>query len=80
MKKILILLNLVFMSVLIIGCSEQAEEQNSQMANPASVYCEEQGGVLEIRTAVSGSQLGYCTLPGGVECEEWAYYRGEYPA
>lgn len=80
MRKIILLLSLVLMSCLIIGCAKQTEEQNSQMANPASVYCEEQGGVLEIRTAVGGSQLGYCTLPGGVECEEWAYYRGECPA
>jgi putative hemolysin len=47
------------------------------MPNPASVYCEEQGGQLEIRTAEDGSQTGYCIFPDGSECEEWAFFRGE---
>ncbi|MBN2459286.1 DUF333 domain-containing protein [Candidatus Woesearchaeota archaeon] len=48
------------------------------MPNPASVYCEEQGGTLDIRDEAEG-QVGYCILPSGVECEEWAYFRGECP-
>ncbi len=47
------------------------------MANPASVYCEEQGYRLELRTAADGSQSGVCIFPDGSECEEWAYFRGE---
>ncbi len=47
------------------------------MPNPASVYCEEQGGQLEIRTAADGGQFGVCTFADGSECEEWAFYRGE---
>jgi len=47
------------------------------MANPASVYCEEQGGRLEIRTDDSGGQAGYCIFADGSECEEWAFFRGE---
>ncbi len=47
------------------------------MANPASVYCEEQGGKVVIRTAADGSQSGACVFPDGSECEEWAYFRGE---
>ena len=47
------------------------------MANPASVYCEEQGYRVEIRTAADGSQTGYCIFPDGSECDEWAYFRGE---
>ncbi|NYZ74395.1 DUF333 domain-containing protein [Candidatus Micrarchaeota archaeon] len=46
------------------------------MANPASVYCEDNGGTLEIREGEDG-QYGVCKLPGGVECEEWAFFRGE---
>jgi len=49
------------------------------MANPASVYCEQQGNKLEIRTAADGSQSGVCIFPDGSECEEWAYFRGECP-
>ena len=47
------------------------------MPNPASVYCEQQGNKLEIRTAADGSQSGYCIFPDGSECDEWAYFRGE---
>jgi putative hemolysin len=47
------------------------------LANPASVYCEEQGGRVEIRTAADGSQSGACIFPDGSECDEWAFYRGE---
>src|SRR5512143_3680197 len=47
------------------------------MPNPASVFCEEGGYKLEIRTAADGSQSGYCIFPDGSECDEWAYFRGE---
>jgi putative hemolysin len=45
--------------------------------NPASVYCEQTGNKLEIRTAADGSQNGICVFPDGSTCDEWAYYRGE---
>ena len=47
------------------------------MPNPASVYCEQNGNKLEIRTAADGSQSGICVFPDGSTCDEWAYYRGE---
>jgi len=47
------------------------------LANPAAVYCQEQGYRSEIRTAADGSQAGVCILPDGSECDEWAYFRGE---
>lgn len=49
------------------------------MANPASVFCQEQGGESKIVTAADGSQSGVCVLPYGIECDEWAYFRGECP-
>ncbi|MBN1304421.1 MAG: DUF333 domain-containing protein [Anaerolineales bacterium] len=47
------------------------------LANPASVYCQEQGGRPEIINAADGSQTGVCYFPDGSSCEEWAYFRGE---
>ena len=47
------------------------------MPNPASVYCEQNGNKLEIRTAADSSQNGVCVFPDGSTCDEWAYYRGE---
>lgn len=49
----------------------------SKLPNPASVYCQSQGGRLEIRIAEDGSQTGVCIFADGSECEEWAYFRGE---
>lgn len=45
------------------------------MANPASVYCVQQGGKSEIRKHQDDSEYGVCILPDGKEVEEWAYYR-----
>ena len=50
---------------------------NTTIANPAAVFCEENGGISEIRTAPDGSQSGACVFPNGSECDEWAYFRGE---
>jgi putative hemolysin len=47
------------------------------MPNPASVYCEQNGNKLEIRTAADGGQSGICVFPDGSTCDEWAYFRGE---
>lgn len=57
--------------------STSTEPPQANMPNPASVYCEQQGNRLEIRTASDGSQSGVCVFPDGSECDEWAYFRGE---
>ncbi len=68
---------------LISGCASLPAENttnnntNTSIANPASVYCVEQGYNNTIRNNPDGSQTGYCIFPDGKECEEWAYYRGE---
>ncbi|WP_367888825.1 putative hemolysin [Halomonas caseinilytica] len=49
------------------------------MANPASVYCEEQGGTLEIKQNADG-QYGMCALPDGTQIEEWDLYRRDHPS
>jgi len=45
------------------------------MPNPASAYCEQLGGRLDV-VAEPGGQTGYCHLPNGAVVEEWALYRG----
>lgn len=57
--------------------TEKVDENKVGLANPASVYCEENEGTLEIRENADGSQTGYCKFDDGSECEEWAYMRGE---
>ncbi len=51
----------------------------AQLANPASVYCLEQGGMLTIEKLPNGGEYGVCTFPDGRACEEWAMFRGECP-
>ncbi|WP_020559404.1 putative hemolysin [Thiofilum flexile] len=45
------------------------------MGNPASINCLEKGGKLKVI-----GEVGYCQLPNGARCEEWALFRGECPA
>lgn len=44
------------------------------MANPASVYCEKQGGKSIIVKGSKG-EYGVCQLKDGTTIEEWEYYR-----
>jgi putative hemolysin len=77
MKKIIVAIMLIAL-VFLIGCTAK-KETNTQIANPASVFCEQEGGTLKIVDQENG-QVGMCTLKDGTICEEWAYYRGECPA
>ena len=56
---------------------EETEEDVVGIANPASTYCEEQGGILELRTDDEGNVTGVCIFKDGSECEEWAFFNGE---
>jgi len=58
-------------------CGSGASTGGSQIANPASVFCGEKGGKVDVRTAADGSQQGFCVFADGTECDEWAYYRSE---
>lgn len=72
--------NMIWMSLMVVGLAGCATH-NSQstvpkvgMANPASQYCVDQGGKLEIRNETNG-QVGYCHLANGRVVEEWALFR-----
>ena len=47
--------------------------------NPASEFCVEQGGTVEI-VDEEGGQVGYCNLPDGSRVEEWEYMRSQTEA
>jgi putative hemolysin len=66
--------------VLLLGLgisSACAATSPAGLPNPASVFCEQNGGRLEIRTGADGGQSGACVFPDGSECDEWADFRGE---
>jgi len=57
-------------------CAPGDSLEDAGLANPASVYCEEQGGTLDMREGEDGT-TGYCVFDDGSECDEWAFFRGE---
>ena len=59
--------------------TEETAELVVGMANPASVYCEEQGGTITIVKDEEWNEYGMCKLADGTEVEEWEYYRTNHP-
>lgn len=64
--------------VALAGCGSDDPEPPSdtdvEIANPASVFCVEQGGQVEIVEG-EGGQQGICVLPDGTRVDEWEFYR-----
>ncbi len=91
MKRTLISAILLFAVAAIAACSGNAAPTAAPatstpmvqattapgIANPASVFCEKNGGRLEFRQDAQNGTTGICVLADKSECEEWAYYRGE---
>ncbi len=83
----LLILSIFFAVLILQGCTEKESDDDKRrdanvdgqagMPNPASVYCEEHQGRLEIREDAEGNETGFCVFANGNACEEWAYYRGE---
>ncbi len=46
------------------------------LANPAAVACVQAGGRTQIERSAAGER-GICLLPGGLRCDEWAWFRKE---
>ena len=79
MKTKLLFVMVFCVSLFFSACSPQIDTPTSQadMPNPASVFCEENGGTLELRSDASGAVQGVCVFPDGSECDEWAYFHAE---
>jgi putative hemolysin len=79
MSRKSLLLSVLFGSLLVASCGRAGDDptQEAGLPNPASVYCEENGGTLELRTDASGAVTGICVFGDGSQCEEWAYFREE---
>jgi uncharacterized protein len=81
-------MRLVTVSVFVLAlagstaCGSDAEPTGTTtdvgIANPAAVFCIEEGGTLEI-VDEAGGQLAYCNLPDGTRVEEWEYWRSQHP-
>jgi len=55
--------------------AEESTGATIWMPNPAAVYCEEQGGTINIVKDAEWNESGMCKLADGTEVEEWEYYR-----
>lgn len=44
-------------------------------ANPASVYCQQQGGTSNTLKDNTGAEYAVCNLPNGRIVEEWQFFR-----
>jgi|GEM_PF-1215648 len=60
----------------LVSSTTTTSTNSTTIANPASVYCVNHGGKLDIRTTSSG-QTGVCVFSNGYECDEWNYFKGE---
>jgi putative hemolysin len=56
------------------ACSSPPQPGHVGMANPASVYCEKQGGKTIIKKTPTG-EVGLCHLPDGQIVDEWEFFR-----
>lgn len=82
-QEIIALISLTMVGAILVACGAPAQltpaptsAPAAGMANPASVFCQQNGGTTEIRKTAQG-EVGYCVFPDKSECEEWAFMRGE---
>ncbi|HDM8191176.1 TPA: DUF333 domain-containing protein [Vibrio harveyi] len=72
------LVTAVAAAMVLAGCStyEGATRSNeyTSAANPAAVYCVQQGGELDTVTE-NGERITYCLLSENERVEQWEYYR-----
>jgi putative hemolysin len=54
--------------LMLAGCGSDADE--TQVANPSAVFCEQQGGTYSLQDET-------CTLPDGSVVDAWDYYRSQ---
>lgn len=70
-KKFLLLAILIAAFVFAGSCRSEptAQPTGADMPNPASVFCEGNGGTLELRTDSNGGQYGVCIFDDGSDRE-----------
>ncbi len=71
---------LILALMILTACSaadvNKIDDSSTQIANPASTYCVEKGGIIEINETPSGQQ-GLCKI-NGATIDEWDYYRANH--
>ncbi|TMX42541.1 DUF333 domain-containing protein [Vibrio rotiferianus] len=80
MKKTTLVMS-VAAAMVLAGCStyDGATRSNeyTSAANPAAVYCVQQGGELDTVTE-NGERVTYCLLSENERVEQWEYYHNNH--
>lgn len=66
------------LAIAMASCETQSPA--SQLVNPASAHCSQQGGRHVVEHAPGGGEFGVCLFEDNRQCEEWALLRGHCPA
>lgn len=68
-------------AVFLAGCANEPDEyevkEYTSLANPAAVYCVQQGGELDTVTE-NEKRVTYCALQNDERVEQWEYYRNNH--
>ena len=77
MKKHSIVISALIGSALLVGCSNEPDEyavkEYEATTSPASLYCVQQGGKLEMVTE-DAKRVTYCVLSDDEKVEQGEYY------
>lgn len=75
-RNIVILLTIIIVGGIVFWIYDWQNKPESQLPNPAAVFCLEQGGTLENRMSEAGAR-GFCLFNDGSECGQWDFFRGD---
>ena len=66
--------------MMLAGCTVSGPDpiMGLQLPNPASVYCIERGGTLDIKESPQGD-VTTCVLSDGTRVDEWEFYSQNHP-
>jgi putative hemolysin len=70
---------IVALTAFLASACSPAGSPTSELANPASVNCEEQGGTHTVETRGDLGEYGVCVFEDNLQCEEFALLRGDCP-
>ncbi len=73
-------IGIAVVAVLLAGCTVSGPDPILAIGvpNPASVYCIERAGTLDIKQSAAGD-VSMCDLSDGTRVEEWELYRRNHP-
>lgn len=78
-KRLLVaVFSLGLSACLVLPSDDPPRGKGTRMGNPASQYCVNLGGTLEMREDDDGDRQVMCNLPDGSEVEQWELYRGGF--